>query len=145
MNQATFDKERIDPVLADMFIPPFSHDNETHLVASKCNKCGVYFFPKRHICPNCFEEGTLEDKYLSNEASIYTYCVVRAAPVGFDSPYILGYVDLPEGIRIFTMIETDNMDDLKIGARVRLIAGKIRRDENGEDVMGYKFSVIKER
>ncbi|MDY6969385.1 MAG: Zn-ribbon domain-containing OB-fold protein [Spirochaetota bacterium] len=141
MNQEILSKDKIDPVLVNLFDIP-SGDDKPHLVASKCKKCSNYFFPKKPLCPDCFEEGLLEDVFLSEEGVIYTYCIVRAAPVGFDSPYVLGYIDLPEGIRIFSMIESDDLADIKIGAKVKYTTGKIRQDENGEDVYGFKFSVI---
>ena len=143
MDQEAFDKEKIDPVLANLFVLPTSSDNAPHLSASKCKKCKNYYFPKKTLCPECFEEDLLEDVYLSNSGIIYTYCIVRAAPVGFESPYILGYVDLPEGLRIFTMIESDDIENVKIGDKVKLKIGKIHQDESGQDVYGYKFKIIK--
>ena len=141
MNQDAISKDRIDPVLSGLFILPSSPGGEPHLLASRCNRCSAYFFPKRVICPNCFDEDTLEEVFLSNVGTIYTYCVVKAAPKGFDSPYILGYVDLPEGVRIFSMIESEDPETLKVGDKVRLKVGRIRRDENNNDIYGFKFEV----
>ncbi len=75
--------------------------NSPHLLGSCCPHCSRIFFPTRRICPDCFKDETLTTIELSNHGTLYTYCVLRRGPMGFESPYAIGYVDLPEGLRIF--------------------------------------------
>jgi uncharacterized OB-fold protein len=75
---------------------------------------------------------------------LVTYCTVWVAPSGFEAPYIQGFVDLPEGIRILTQL-TDcelSKDALEIGMEVELVIGRIRTNEEGDEVIGYKFRPV---
>lgn len=86
------------------------------LLIKKCNACGeVHFYP-RNICPFCFSDQT-EWQESSGRGTIYTYSVMRRAPV----PYAIAYVELAEGPRIMTNIVDCDLDAIKIGQAVRLV------------------------
>ena len=116
-----------------------SQGDGPHLIGSKCKHCEEYFFPKRVICPTCLKDETLEEINLSSKGKLYTYCIVKAAPLGFTAPYAIGYVDLPEGLRIFAPLTESDKEKLKLGMDLDLIVDKIREDDTGQDVYGYKF------
>ena len=48
--------------------------------------------------------------------SIYTFTVMRTK-----EPYCVAYVELDEGIRVFTNIVDCDLDSLKIGQKVKLV------------------------
>jgi uncharacterized OB-fold protein len=86
------------------------------LLIKKCASCGeVHFYP-RNICPFCFSDQT-EWQESSGQGTIYTYSVMRRAPV----PYAIAYVELAEGPRIMTNIVDCDLDRIKIGQSVRLV------------------------
>ena len=86
------------------------------LLIKKCNACGeVHFYP-RNICPFCFSDQT-EWQESSGRGTIYTYSVMRRAPV----PYAIAYVELAEGPRIMTNIVDCDLDAIKCGQAVRLV------------------------
>lgn len=68
------------------------------VTGSRCTSCGATFYPPRGICSRCLSE--LEPAELSTRGVVYTYTVVHQAAPGFETPYTLVYVDLPEGVRV---------------------------------------------
>jgi uncharacterized OB-fold protein len=44
-------------------------------------------------------------------------------PPGGFRPFALGYVELPEGVRVAAIVDTDDVDSVHIGAMVRLQVG----------------------
>ena len=86
------------------------------LMIGKCNSCGkVHFYPRAH-CPFCFSDRT-ELTHATGNGTIYTYSVMRRAPV----PYAIAYVTLAEGPRMMTNIVDCDLDQIRIGQRVRLV------------------------
>jgi uncharacterized OB-fold protein len=136
-------KDRL-PILSGVFHEGASPDEKSCLIGSRCSKCGRTFFPKRFMCPVCLKEGTIEDVPLSTKGRIDTYSVVQVAPMGFTAPYIQAFVDLPEGPRVFTIIAgcEPSEDAIAEGQEVELVIDKIREDEEGNDLIGYKFRPV---
>ena len=132
----------IDPKLRPLIKLPDSPSETPHLIGSRCGSCGEYFFPKRTICPNCLKDEEPAEVLLGNKGKLYTYCVVKAAPLGFQAPYAIGYVDLPEGLRIFSPLAECDKEKLKVGMDLEVIVDKIREDEKGQPVYGYKFKPV---
>ncbi|MDP2727676.1 MAG: Zn-ribbon domain-containing OB-fold protein, partial [Dehalococcoidia bacterium] len=110
------------------------------LVGSRCRSCGRTYFPRKRVCPQCFQIDQMEDVALSRRGRLYTFTVAEAGPPGFNVPYAFGYVDLPEGVRVFSPLEGDH-DALAIGMELEMIMGQIR-EENGVAVISYKFKPI---
>lgn len=134
-------KKGVEPILRGLFTVP-NPPEKPRLIGHKCTECGEYYFPKRMLCPRCYKDDTLEETYLGRKGMLYTFCIVKAAPMGFEAPYGLGYVDLPEGIRIYSMLWAKELEKLKIGMDMELIIDKLRTDENGFPVYGYKFKPV---
>ena len=86
------------------------------LMIGKCNACGkVHYYP-RAICPFCFSDRT-ELQQASGNGTVYTYSVMRRAPV----PYAISYVTLAEGPTMMTNIVDCDLDNIRIGEQVRLV------------------------
>ncbi len=96
------------------------------LMIKKCTACGEPHFYPRNLCPFCFSDKT-EWVEASGNATIYTYSVMRRAPV----PYAIAYVTLAEGPTIMTNIVDCDLDAIKIGQAVRLV---FRPSEGGPPV-----------
>ena len=95
------------------------------LIGSRCPDCGALSFPKRVTCARCGDTNEQDEALLGPLGSIYTFAVVRRAPEAFPTPYVIGYVDLDEGIRVFTQFVADDADALRLGMRVELIVGDL--------------------
>lgn len=79
------------------------------LLGSACAACGEHFFPRRRLCPICLADTA--DTDLSGEGTLYSHTYVHVPFFGrrkIDSGgYGVGQVDLPEGVRIQTVLTGD--------------------------------------
>ena len=139
--------ERIPFIRDDLFRIPDEKGAEPYLVGSKCKLCGRYYFPRRTVCYIC-KETSLEDTPLSRKGKLESGTTSNIAPIGFTAPFIVGYVILPEGVRFFTQLILEGVpiekaqEELKPGREVELVIDKLREDDRGDDVIGFKFKVI---
>lgn len=122
-------------------------DEVPYLIASRCQNCQHVAFPKMVVCPACSTPDKMEEIELSREGKIDTFSVLHVGAPGFPVPYVVGYVKLPEGPKVFTIIRHDveTYGSPAIGNPVTLILGKIRQEANGDEVMGFQFSLTDER
>ena len=121
-----------------------SDADPSYLIGSKCKICGFVTFPKRPVCPLCLKEKSMEEVPLGTRGVIHAFCVTRVTSPGFSAPSIHAWVDLEHGPRVFAVItgcETSE-DALKVGQEVELIVEKLFADEQGNDVLGYKFKPV---
>jgi len=86
------------------------------LLVRKCKSCGQAHHYPRTICPFCFSDDT-EWVEASGKGTIYSYSVMRRAPV----PYAIGYVTLAEGPRMLTNIVDCDLDALKCDQPVTVV------------------------
>jgi len=107
------------------------------LVASKCVKCGQVFFPKKSLCLNCMGSD-LKIINLSPRGKLYSYSTVYLNSEHFQAPYTVGWIDLPEGIRIFSQIRGWQENPLKTGMDMRLSIEQLWKTEDSE-VVGHVF------
>ena len=80
----------------------------------------------------------------SGKGEVMTFTVIRVPPHGFEkeAPYVVGIVKLDEGPRITSQIVDCELDDVRIGSRVRAVFRKV--DEEGPAGTihyGYKFAM----
>ena len=113
-------------------------DGTGHLLGSRCPSCGAFFFPQRHVCSRCLTE-ELEATPLSARGTVYTCTVIHQAAPGFEVPYALGYVDLPEGVRVLGQIAGVEPDAVRIGMEVELSLEPFGEDDQGRELIGYRF------
>jgi uncharacterized OB-fold protein len=89
---------------------------EGKLMVGKCRACSRTHYYPRAICPYCFSDET-ELQPASGRGTIYTYSVMRRAPI----PYAIAYVTLAEGPTMMTNIVDCDLDSIKIGQKVKLV------------------------
>jgi len=118
---------------------PWTEDGgAVRLIGSKCACCDAVAFPPHPSCPTCGAESWQNAVPLSPVGTLYTFSEIHVAPKGFATPYAVGYVDLPEGVRLFGQIE-GRAADLRLGQQVAVTLGPVRTDAPGRTVMSYKF------
>lgn len=110
------------------------------LVAGRCRACGAHSFPKARVCTMCLAE-EIDTVALAREGTLYSYSVVHQAPRGWRVPYVLGYVDLPDDVRVLAHIAADPKR-LAIDMAVRLGLGEVGSDPDGRALITYTFSPI---
>ena len=75
---------------------------------------------------------------LSEHGTLYSYSVLHVGARGWPAPYVLGYVDLPEGVRVFSHID-GVPEALRIDMPVSLqIRAPIKNPED-QDVLAFTF------
>lgn len=111
------------------------------LEAVKCKKCGVILFPPRLICPEC-KTREFEKTKLAEKGKLLTYTIIRVPPHQFvdQAPYVVGIVELEDGVKLTGQVVDCNFEDLKIGQRFKVEFRKIYDEgEAGILCYGYKF------
>ncbi len=126
------------PIREGLFNIPSSPSEKPYLVGSRCRNCQEVMFPQRPICLNCFGKD-LEQVRLSSRGKLFTFTINHQGPKEFSAPYASGYIDLPEGVRIYSLLTDWEAKGLKIGAEMELVIEKIKEDKEGNIVLGYKF------
>jgi len=83
----------------------------------------------------------MEEIKLGPYATLETFAVMQVGPPDFPTPYIMGYVRMEDGARIFTLITgCEARDDaLDLGEEMELVIEKISEDGQGNNLIGWKF------
>ena len=110
------------------------------LLANKCKSCGQVFFPKVEFCLSCLGE-KMEELKLSRRGKLYSYTIGRMPSMHFQPPYAIGYVDMPEGVRIFAPLELRKDKPLTVGMDMEVTIEKLW-DEDDKEIIGYKFKPV---
>ena len=127
-----------------LFEFPVADDQEPALLANRCTNCGNAFFPKRYLCPTCFEQGMMEEIKLGRRGIVYACTVIhRDSPAGITGPYAYGYVEIPSNrVRVFALLTGSDPSSFSPGQEVELVVEPIRTDPHGTRIIGYKFKRI---
>lgn len=71
-----------------------------HIVGTHCPACGFINFPPSRVCAQCMSI-EVEAKTLSRRGQLYSHTTMRRG----DTTLFVGYVDLPEQIRVLGVLE----------------------------------------
>ena len=96
------------------------------------------------ICANC-QYDQFDITPLSTRGKIFSFSVVMVRPPEFykgDIPYALGTIELPEGIRLVSLLTQCDFDALKVNMDVELVLEPLYINEDGDEVICYKFRPI---
>lgn len=131
------------PLRSGIFRLPETPDGKPVLLGSRCPNCGAYYFPKRHICIACGHEG-LDEAELSGRGKVWTYTIAGQTPPGslVEAPYALAVVELPEKVAIRSVLTDVDLDKVKVGMDVEIVLVKMKEDDDGNDVVSYKFRPV---
>ena len=122
-------------------IPP---DRPPYLKGYRCKECGKIWFPKFLPCPNpdCWSDN-MEVVPLSRRGKLYSATDIYVGQPSMRGyiPLTVGYVDLLEGVRIFSQLEGE-LGSFQCGDQVELTTGSVRNDSGGQPILGYKFKKV---
>ena len=129
-------KERIyaDPDISIETERYWAAAKEGVLLLKKCSDCGLVHYYPRAVCPHCLS-GNTEWFAASGKGSIYTYSVMRRAPV----PYAIAYVTLEEGVTMMSNIVDCDFEKLAIGQAVEVT---FRQTEGGHALPVFRPSGV---
>jgi uncharacterized OB-fold protein len=129
-------KERV-PIRAGYFT---EEKDDVHLLATRCKSCGQIYFPPLQRCMECYQQD-MEEVKLSRQGKLYTYTIVQMPVLHYKPPFALAWVELPQGVRVFTQLKNWENTELKIGMDVNLVIDTLWEEE-AKEVYGYKFEPV---
>ena len=117
------------------------------LIGGRCTECGAFHFPVQANCPHCAAL-SVERTPLSRRGTLWTWTVQTFAPpvppyrgpVDDFVPFGVGYIELPEGLRVQARLTVNDAARLKIGMAMELTLEPFGRDEEGREVLVYAFA-----
>lgn len=119
-------------------------DDKRHLLGGRCCKCGSVVFPARPTCCDCAGE-EIEMVPLSDHGTLFSYTTSEMPVPNLGANTSLGWVDLPEGIRLFAPLKQDPNHPFQIGAPVTVEIGPMwtEKGKDGEEtaVIAYRYAV----
>ena len=135
--------KRMVPLREGIFRLPDTLEGKPVLLGSRCPKCSAYYFPKRQICIACGQNG-LDEAELSARGKVWTYTIAGQTPPGslVEAPYALAVVELPEKVAIRTVLTDVDLAEVKVGMEVEITLVKMKEDQDGNDVVSYKFRPV---
>ncbi|GLZ11192.1 hypothetical protein Acsp04_14270 [Actinomadura sp. NBRC 104425] len=111
---------RPSPVPTPLTEPYWTACRRGELVLQRCRGCARFVHFPEPSCPFC---GAAELAYeaVSGRGHVHTFSVVhRAFLPGFDPPYVVAWIDLPEGARVFGDVTGCPPEDVRIGMPVQV-------------------------
>lgn len=114
------------------------------LQGKKCSACGQLSFPPRMVCRSCKSRNS-EPYEFKGLGTLYSYTTIYQAPDRFDQivPYLVGLIDLEEGVRITAQLTDVLPKDVEIGMPLEMVIRQISEDgPKGPILYGYKFRPI---
>lgn len=134
------------PIAEGLFTWP---DDDPALIGGQCDRCGAYTFPLRPGCPRCGADA-VQRRLLHRHGTVYSWTTqgfVPKAPFAGDrlaaepfQPWLVGLVELPDQVRLETLLVGVTAEDVRIGMPVRLTTIPFRTDAEGNDVVTFAFT-----
>ena len=112
-------------------------DGALHLAAMQCADCGTRVFPPSDTCPTCLG-AAVGPLPVQGAGTLYSYTTVHIAPPQWETPYVLGYVDFPEGVRVFGKVKAQPAQ-LKTDMPVTVELAEVAVPEQGATAYRYCF------
>jgi uncharacterized OB-fold protein len=137
--------ERV-PIQEGLFTWPCA---SPQLIGGHCGGCGGWHFPVQDNCPHCAGL-SVERQPLSRRGTLWTWTIQTFAPPvppyrgaveGF-VPFGVGYVELPEGLRVQGRLTVNDATKLRIGMAMEVTLEPMAVDEQGRELMCYAFAPV---
>lgn len=99
----------------------YRHIRQGRLLGARCRKCGKIHLPPRPLCDECFSE-RFEWTEIPQRGKLLTYTIIHVAPPQFQemTPYVVGIVQLGNGLRIPGMIKNVDHEKIRIGMELTM-------------------------
>lgn len=134
----TTEPRRRRPIVPFLRLPD---DGEPYLAGQRCTRCGAVYLGERRACSKCLAEGPFEEIRLSPRGTLWVYSVVHQSVPGVPVPYVVGIVDLPEGVSVRCNLIDVEPDPARVrfGMPVEMTTGVSQQDREGNDVVAFYF------
>lgn len=108
------------------------------LIGCVCKSCGNRMFPVAPVCSVCMSE-EMEREHMPREGTLYSFTFVHVGPAAWAKPFALGYVDLSNGVRVFSHLRGLS---LRIDETVELAVAEIGRNPDGTEIATFVFQPV---
>jgi uncharacterized OB-fold protein len=81
---------------------------------------------------------------LGRRGTLYSFTVCHVAPEGWQAPYLQAYIQLREGLRVFSLISNSvapRADALMVGMQMELVIEPV---QPGDRVMTFKYRPVEQ-
>ncbi len=126
------------PIVPFLRLP---EQGEPYLAGQRCAGCGAVYLGKRRACGRCLGRGPFAEVALSRRGELYVWSIVHQSMPGVPVPYVVGVIDLPEGVSVrcnLVGVEPDPAQ-LRFGMPVEMTTGVSQQDRDGNDVVAFYF------
>lgn len=114
-------------------------DGQPVLIGCVCEACGNRMFPFALVCPVCMSED-MARAAMPREGSLYSFTVLHVGPNTWKRPFVVGYVDLDNGVRVFSHLRGT---EFQIDQPVELAVAEIGKTVDGTPIMTSVFQQAK--
>jgi len=136
------------PFAPGFFTLPLSSRERVRLLGTKCRDCSAVLLGSRENCEACASRN-VEVIPLSREGKVWSYTIMHYTPPWpfqipnpYTPPIPVAWVKLPEGVLLVSHIKCAP-EEVKIDMPVELVIEKGWEDEEGNDVLMYRFGPVK--
>jgi len=129
----------IKPVISETNKPFWDGCREHKLMAQRCTSCQEWRYPVADVCPNCLSSG-FEWRELSGRGELLSYIVIHRGYHPYWAlrvPYNVAFIELDEGLRMFSNIIGTPNEALEVGQRVA-----VAFEQRDEDLVVPVFTVV---
>jgi uncharacterized OB-fold protein len=126
------------PIVPFLRLP---EQGEPYLVGTRCSACGATYLGDRIACSKCAARGPFEEVPLARHGTVWVYSIVHQSFPGVPVPYVVGVVDLPEGVSVrCNLIDVEPKPEaIPFGMPVEMTTGVSQQDKQGNDVIAFYF------
>ncbi len=134
------------PIKQGLFHIARSPDDSSYLIGSRCRICNYTSFPQKTVCVKCRRDDTMEELRLGTHGTLENFALMRVGPPDFPPPYMVGYIRMAEGPIVFSQITGCQPEDdaLEIGQKMELVIETVKKDPQGNNLIGWKFRPIQQ-
>ncbi|MFC3608829.1 Zn-ribbon domain-containing OB-fold protein [Stutzerimonas tarimensis] len=139
----------LDQIPADLSVAHLLSQDADGLVlrGSRCGRCGEVYFPPVDSCTACCN-GEMEPLHLGAEGNLWSWTVQAFMPKSpFNSgeteadfsPYGVGYVEMPCGVKVESRLTSADPAGLRIGMPMKLELVRYGQRADGTPLYTYAF------
>ena len=129
----------IKPAISEINKPFWEGCRAGKLLAQQCTHCQERRYPAAAICPNCLSAG-YEWRELSGRGELFSYIIIHRGYHPYWAqrvPYNVAFIELEEGLRMFSNIVGTPNEALRVGQKV-----KVAFEQRAEDLVVPVFEIV---
>jgi len=114
--------------------PYWEAANKKKLLTQVCNDCQNIVFYPRYICPDCMSF-SLDWRELPGTGTVYSYSNLTFhldPAIAEKLPLVVALIELDNGPRVYSNIINANVDDVQVGATVKVAWEECEQQDGSE-------------